>query len=75
VPGPTDCEKFGFGIEGVSGLKLGFSMVERLKLLWYEGVVGSGAKSDEPPEMRFCARCTGRKIPEPGTEVSKYCVL
>jgi hypothetical protein len=53
APGPTDCENLGFGIEGVSGLKLGFSIVERLKLLWYEGVVGSGAKSDESAETRF----------------------
>jgi hypothetical protein len=53
APGPTDCENFGFGIEGVSGLKLGFSIVDRLKLLWYEGVVGSGAKSDESAETRF----------------------
>lgn len=50
------------------------SVVERLKL-GYDGVTGSGAKSDEPPDTRFCARWTGRKMPEPGTEVSKYWVL
>jgi hypothetical protein len=75
VPGPTDCENFGLGIEGVLGLKLGFSMVERLKFWLYEGVVGEGSKSDESAEARFCARCTGRKMPEPGTDVWKYCVL
>ena len=53
APGPTDCENLGFGIDGVSGLKLGFSIVERLKLLWYEGVVGVGGKSDESAEIRF----------------------
>jgi hypothetical protein len=63
------------GMEGVSGLKLGFSMVERLKLWANDGVVGEGGKSDESAEARFCARCIGRKMPEPGTEVRKYCVL
>ena len=33
APGPRDCENFDFGTEGVLGLKLGFSVVERLKLL------------------------------------------
>lgn len=55
-PGPTDCENFGRGIGGASsGLKLGFSMVDRLKL-WYEGVVGVRGKSDESADTRFCAR-------------------
>lgn len=31
APGPTDCENL--GKEGVSGLKCGFVVVERLKLL------------------------------------------
>jgi hypothetical protein len=31
APGPTDCENL--GMEGVSGLKLGLSRVERLSLL------------------------------------------
>jgi hypothetical protein len=75
VPGPTDCENFGLAIEGVSGLKLGFSMVERLKLWLNEGVIGEGGKSDESAEARFCARWQGRKMPEPGIDVWKYCVL
>lgn len=62
------------GIEGVSGLKLGFSVVERLKLL-YAGVVGVRGKSEESAEERFEARWMGRNIPEPGTEVLKYWVL
>lgn len=73
APGPTDCENL--GSEGVSGLKCGFVVVERLKLLLYEGVVGVGGKSSDVPEDRFCARCTGRKMPEPATEVLKYCLL
>lgn len=74
APGPTDCENF--GSDGVSGLKCGFVVVERLKLLRYDdGVVGVGGKSSEVVDERFCARCTGRKMPEPGTEVLKYCLL
>jgi hypothetical protein len=76
TPGPTDCENL--GSEGVSGLKCGFAVVERLKLvLPYEedGVVGVGGKSSEVADERFCARCTGRNIPEPGTDVLKYCLL
>lgn len=75
APGPTDCENL--GIEGVvSGLKLGFSVVERLKLL-KDGVVGVGGKVSDVRvgEARFVARCIGRNIPEPGTEVVKYRVL
>jgi len=73
APGPTDCENL--GSEGVSGLKCGFVVVERLKLLPYDGVVGVGGKSSEVAEDRFCARCTGRNMPEPGIEVRKYCLL
>lgn len=69
APGPTDCENL--GSEGVSGLKCGFSVVERLKLL-YAGVVGVGGKSDESAEARLDARWTGRKMPDPGMEVLKY---
>lgn len=74
APGPTDCENL--GIDGVSGLELGFSLVERLKVL-KDGVVGVGGKVSEVKvgEDRFVARCTGRNIPEPGTEVVKYRVL
>jgi hypothetical protein len=74
APGPTDCENL--DSDGVSGLKCGFVVVERLKLLRYvDGVVGVGGKSSEVTDERFCARCTGRKIPEPGIEVLKYCLL
>jgi hypothetical protein len=74
APGPTDCENF--GMEGVSGLKFGLSVVERLKLL-KEGVVGVGGKVSEVKvgDARLIARCIGRKMPEPGTEVVKYRVL
>jgi hypothetical protein len=74
APGPTDCENFGSG--GASGLKCGLLVVERLKLFMYDdGVVGVGGKSSEVADDRFCARCTGRKMPEPGMEVLKYCLL
>jgi hypothetical protein len=73
APGPTDCENL--GRDGVSGLKYGLVVVERLKLLPYDGVVGVGGKSSEVADERFCARCTGRKMPEPGIEVLKYCLL
>jgi hypothetical protein len=74
APGPIDCEKFGRA--GVSGLKLGFSMVERLKLE-YGGVVGVGGSESDVivDEERFVARCMGRKMPDPGTEVVKYRML
>jgi hypothetical protein len=70
APGPIDCEKFGRA--GISGLKLGFSVVERLKLE-NEGVVGVGGNVSEVNvgEERFVARCIGRKMPAPGTEVVK----
>jgi hypothetical protein len=73
APGPTDCENL--GSEGVSGLKCGLFVVERLKLLYEDGVVGVGGKSSEVADERFWARWTGRKMPEPGTEVLKYCLL
>jgi hypothetical protein len=73
APGPTDCENL--GIEGVSGLKWGLVVVERLKLLYDPGVVGVGEESSDIAEERFCARWTGRKMPEPGTDVLKYCLL
>lgn len=68
APGPTDCENF--GIAGVLGAKAGFAFVERLKLA-YEGVVGVGGNSSEVLDARLDARWTGRKMPEPGTEVVK----
>lgn len=69
--GPKDWENL--GIEGVSGLKLGFSVVDKLKLLLKDGVVGVGGRVSDVEEMdeRFVARCMGRKMPEPGTEVVK----
>lgn len=73
APGPTDWENL--GSDGVSGLKCGLLVVERLKLLYDDGVVGVGGKSSEVADERFCARCTGRKMPEPGMEVLKYCLL
>lgn len=66
--GPRDREKL--GIEGVSGLCLGRSRVEALNLLPYEGVVGVGGRL-ESGVNRFFARWTGRKMPEPGIDVSK----
>jgi hypothetical protein len=74
APGPIDWENL--SIEGVSGLKFGFSAVERLKLL-KDGVVGVGGKvsEDELGEARFVARWIGRKMPAPGTEVVKYRML
>lgn len=74
APGPTDCENL--GIDGVSGLKFGFSVVETLKLL-NEGVVGVGGNvpSVLAGEARLVALCIGKKMPEPGTEVVKYRVL
>ena len=74
APGPTDCENF--GIEGVSGLKLGLLVVEWLKLEW-EGVVGVGGNVSEVigSDERLMARWSGRKMPEPGTEVVKYRAL
>jgi len=69
APGPTDCENL--GREGVSGLKWGLVVVDMLKLV-YDGVVGVGGKSSDVAEERFWARCTGRKMPEPGTVVVKY---
>lgn len=33
APPPRDCENLDLGTEGVLGVKLGFSMVDRLKLL------------------------------------------
>lgn len=72
APGPTDCENL--GSDGVSGLKWGFVVVDRLKLL-YDGVVGVGGKSSDVAEERFCARCTGRNMPDPETEVLKYFLL
>lgn len=74
APGPIDCEKFGRA--GGSGLKLGFSVVEMLKLE-NDGVVGVGGKVSEVRvgEERFVARCIGRNMPDPGTEVVKYRVL
>jgi hypothetical protein len=65
------------GSDGVSGLKCGFVVVERLKLLPYveDGVVGVGGKSSEVADERFWARCTGKNMPEPGIEVLKYCLL
>ena len=77
APGPSDWENLDLDTDGVWGAKLGFSVVDRLKLvlpLAYEGVVGEGGKSSDVPEDRLRARCTGRKMPEPGTEVVKYCV-
>lgn len=57
APGPTDCENLFLETEGVFGLKFGFSVVERLKLLpAYEGVVGEGGKSSEVPDERLSAR-------------------
>lgn len=74
APGPTDCENL--GRDGVSGLKCGLLVVERLKLFRYDdGVVGVGGKSSEVADDRFCARCTGRNMPEPGIEALKYCFL
>jgi len=73
APGPIDWENL--GTEGVSGLKWGFVVVERLNLLYDEGVVGVGGKSSEVAEERFCARWTGRNMPDPGIEVLKYCLL
>jgi hypothetical protein len=74
APGPTDCENL--DVDGVSGLKCGFVVVERLKLFRYDdGVVGVGGKSSEVADDRFCARCTGRKMPDPGVVVRKYCLL
>ena len=73
APGPTDWENL--GSDGVSGLKCGLLVVERLKLLYDDGVVGVGGKSSEVADERFWARCTGRKIPEPGSDVLKYCLL
>ena len=34
APGPSDCENWDLDTEGVLGLKLGFSVVDRLKLLF-----------------------------------------
>ena len=50
--------------------------MERLKLL-KEGVVGVGGNVSEVNvgEARLTARCMGRNMPEPGTEVVKYLVL
>ena len=47
APGPMDWENL--GIAGTSGPKLGFSLVEWLKLekLAYEGVVGVGGIAEE----------------------------
>lgn len=74
APGPTDCENL--GMEGVSGLKLGLSRVDRLSLPPYDGVVGVGGSLPvEVGELRFDARCTGKKMPAPGTDVVKYCSL
>ncbi len=36
--------------------------------------MGEGGKSSEVPDERLRARWTGRKIPEPGVFVVKYCV-
>jgi hypothetical protein len=60
-------------MEGVSGLKFGFSAVEALKLLLKDGVFGVGGKlsEDSAKEERLRALCIGKKIPEPGTEVVK----
>ena len=68
--GPKDREKL--GMEGVSGLYLGLSRVEALNLLLYEeeGVVGVGGRLESGVD-RFFARWTGKKMPEPGTDVSK----
>lgn len=55
APGPTDWANL--GSEGVEGLKLGFSVVDRLKLLLYDGVVGVSGKLsvDKVAEERFRA--------------------
>lgn len=75
APGPSDWENLDLGTKGVFGLKFGFSVVDRLKLLLaYEGVVGEGGKSSEVPDERLRARCAGRKMPEPGVVVVKYWV-
>jgi len=75
APGPIDCENLE-GMDGVSGLKLGLSRVERLSLLVYDGVVGVGGSLPlEFGEPRFVARCMGRKMPELGADVVKYCAL
>ena len=45
-----------------------------LKLkLWKEGVVGVGGRvaSEKVGDARLEARCIGKKIPAPGTEVEK----
>lgn len=38
-------------------------------------MVGVGGKSSDVADERFCARCTGRNMPDPGIEVLKYCLL
>jgi hypothetical protein len=74
APGPSDWENLERAEGVLSGLKFGFSVVERLKVELYKGVVGVRGKSSEVPEERLRARWTGRKIPAPGVEVVKYWV-
>ena len=70
APGPTDCENL--GSEGVGVLLLKGWWPLRLKSP-KEGVVGVGGKlsAERVGEARFDARWSGRKMPEPGTEVVK----
>lgn len=73
APGPTDLENFA-GTAGVGGV-YAFCVRLPLNVLW-EGVVGvPGYESVAPEGDRLSARWIGRKIPEPGMDVSKYCVL
>jgi hypothetical protein len=64
APGPTDCENLGsvFGGEGSLRLKS-----------WKEGVVGVGGtvSAERVSDDRFVARCIGRNMPDPGTDVVK----
>jgi hypothetical protein len=63
--GPTDCENFK-GTPGIGGVVL----VSPLRCEGVPGVAGKESRESEG-DSRRSARCTGRKIPAPGTEVVK----
>lgn len=72
-----DWLKFGFADERVFGVcPDGVVLVSGSKSSEL-GVGGDGGIGSEEPvrEVRFEARCSGRKMPEPGTVVVKYRML
>lgn len=75
----------GRGRDGLFGLKEGLGglapgPIVCANLCCGKDGVGEGSVSGEfcvpeEGEERFSARCTGKKMPEPGMEVLKYCTL